>query len=1080
MKQLLRTAFCLLLGSALFACGPTKEPLTRQTLEAGFVTPPDSIQTSVYWYWMSNNLSKEGVVKDLQAMKKAGINRAFIGNIKDGRIPDGPVKVFSDEWWDILYTALKTAGELGIDIGIFNSPGWSQSGGPWVKPEQAMRYLASSETHVTGPQRLVAKLPQPNELFQDVKVIAYPAPKDAGVKMAARIVSQPQVAGIGNLTDGDATTSVVLPAAGSLTIDLTPPEPFTARALIVRPTIKPLEAACSLQVKEGDGYRTVSDFKIDRRSSESLTVGFDRAAPVVISIPATTASDFRLIVQNTGQESALNEIELSAAPRVERYSEKTLAKMYPAPLPYWQEYQWAAQPAVEDSALLISPASVVDISQYLASDGTLTWNVPEGEWVILRTGMTPTGTTNSPAPPEATGYETDKMSRPHIEAHFDNFIGQILERIPAKDRKAFKVVVEDSYETGGQNFTDDFLESFRKRYGYDPLPYLPAYYGYVVESPEASDRFLWDVRRLVADRVAYDYVAGLREKSHKYGLTTWLENYGHWGFPGEFLQYGGQSDEIGGEFWAEGDLGNIENRAAISCGHIYGKNKISAESFTSFQHEFERHPAVFKYRGDRFAAEGINNNLLHVCISQPYDSLPGINAWFGIEFNRGNTWFSQMDLFTTYLKRCNYMLQQGLNIADAAYFIGDDTPKMAGVLDPMIPAGYQYDFINAEVIERDMKVVDGLLTLPHGTQYRILVLPKLETMRPELLKKIKQLVADGGVVLGPPPTHSPSLQNQPAADAAVTEMAAELWGDVDGVKVKSAKYGKGMILNGLTMQEAFGLIECAPDCQLPEGVPVLYGHRQAGDIDIYFITNQSDKPLQVAPVFRVGGKQPELWLPTTGTTRKLPDFTQQEGTTTVPLNLDSYESVFVVFAEPVKAGKSPKVGSVTNYPSPALLTEISGPWNVSFDQKMRGPVNPVVMPRLQPWNEMPNDSVKYYSGTAVYTTGFDLVKLPANERILLDLGKLSAMGKVYVNGQYAGGVWTTPYELDITQWVKEGRNDLRVEVVNTWVNRLIGDSRLPASQRRTWTVVNPWRPDSPLQTSGLLGPVRVTAVAYEQ
>lgn len=351
-------------------------------------------------------------------------------------------------------------------------------------------------------------------------MIAYPAPKDAGVKMAARIVSQPQVAGIGNLTDGDATTSVVLPAAGTLTIDLTPPEPFTARALIVRPTIKPLEAACSLQVKEGDGYRTVSDFKIDRRSSESLTVGFDRAAPVVISIPATTASDFRLIVQNTGQESALNEIELSAAPRVERYSEKTLAKMYPAPLPYWQEYQWAAQPAVEDSALLISPASVVDISQYLASDGTLTWNVPEGEWVILRTGMTPTGTTNSPAPPEATGYETDKMSRPHIEAHFDNFIGQILERIPAKDRKAFKVVVEDSYETGGQNFTDDFLESFRKRYGYDPLPYLPAYYGYVVESPEASDRFLWDVRRLVADRVAYDYVAGLREKSHKYGLTT--------------------------------------------------------------------------------------------------------------------------------------------------------------------------------------------------------------------------------------------------------------------------------------------------------------------------------------------------------------------------------------------------------------------------------------------------------------------------------------------------------------------------------------------------------------------------------
>ena len=206
------------------------------------------------------------------------------------------------------------------------------------------------------------------------------------------------------------------------------------------------------------------------------------------------------------------------------------------------------------------------------------------------------------------------MSKKHIEAHFEAFLGEIYRRIPAEDRKCWKVVVEDSYETGGQNFTDGFLEDFKARYGYDPVPFLPVYAGTVVQSEEISDRFLWDMRRLVADKIAYDYVAGLRDVSHKYGLTTWLENYGHWGFPGEFLQYGGQSDEIGGEFWSEGSLGDIENRAASSCGHIYGKNKISAESFTAGGGGYHRYPAMMKQRGDRFFTEGINNTMMHLYI----------------------------------------------------------------------------------------------------------------------------------------------------------------------------------------------------------------------------------------------------------------------------------------------------------------------------------------------------------------------------------------------------------------------------------------------------------------------------------
>ena len=268
---------------------------------------------------------------------------------------------------------------------------------------------------------------------------------------------------------------------------------------------------------------------------------------------------------------------------------------------------------------------------------------------------------------------------------------------------------------------------------------------------------------------------------------------------------------------------------------------------------------------------------MHVYISQPYDEKnPGMNAWFGNEFNRKNTWFSQMDVYTEYLKRTNYMLQQGLNVADVAYFIGEDAPKMTGITDPALPVGYQFDYMNAEVIEKFMTVKDGLITLPHGTQYRILVLPKLETMRPELLAKIKQLVYDGAVVLGPAPKRSPSLQNQPEADLQIQKLAADLWGEVDGVKIKSRKFGKGTVMNGASMEEAFALINCLPDCKLPEDRSVHYGHRTSGNGDIYFVTNQTGETKLISPEFRTSGKQPELWEATTGYMRKLPAYEQKK------------------------------------------------------------------------------------------------------------------------------------------------------------------------------------------------------------
>lgn len=1070
----------LMLIAAVFLTGCRSDAGTvaSSMLERGFVAPPDSVKISTYWYWISGNVSKEGVAEDLRSMKAAGIDRAYIGNIGHDDVPYGPVELMSEPWWEILHTALKTATELDMEIGIFNSPGWSQSGGPWVKPEESMRYLCSSQVRVEGPSKFSGRLPKPEGMIQDVRVIAYLVPKNDGVLLngaSGTVRSVPALPGIGRLADGDTLTSVRLPV-GKTAIVFESPELFTARSITVRPEHRPIVANAVLEALDGSDYRPVAEFDISR-FNEMPNVGFDVYAPVTISFPATSSRAFRLSVDNAGGPAALREVELSAAARVERYSEKSLAKMHQTPLPYWEDYLWPAPAETDDPSLAVDPAAVRDITEFVSGDGMLTWDVPAGEWAILRTGMASTGVTNSPAAPEATGLEIDKMNREHVRTHFDAFIGKILERIPEADRRSFKVVVQDSYETGGQNFTDDFIARFEKCYGYDPVPFLPVFEGVVVGSAETSDRFLWDVRRMVADAVSYEYVGGMREVCHEHGLTTWLENYGHWGFPGEFLQYGGQSDDVAGEFWSEGELGDIENRAASSCAHIYGKSRVYAESFTCAGAAFSRYPANMKQRCDRFFAEGINSTLLTLFISQLDDGrLPGVNAAYGNEFNRNNTWYPQLNTFIEYLRRCNFMLQQGLNIADVAYFVGEDAPKMTGVADPALPAGYQFDYINGEVLRDRASVRDGLLTLPHGTQYRLLVLPELETMRPELLTKIARLVRDGAVVLGPCPDRSPSLQGQPGADLLVRALASEMWAEVDGVTRKSRRYGKGAVLSGMSMEEALAYVDCPPDLKT-DCRDIVYGHRRVGETDIYFVANQSARPVAFEAGFRVRGLRPELWLPVSGAMRPLPEFTVSDRSVSVPLKLEPYESAFVVFREPAQASDASRGG--VNYPEPVPVVEITAPWTVAFDAARRGPGESVTMDSLTDWALSDDDRIRFYSGTASYKNRFNWQAADPSRRLLLDLGCVAAMARVRLNGRDVGGVWTYPYRLDVTDFVKEGGNDLEIGVVNTWVNRLIGDSALPAGERPTWSPHNPWTPSSPLQTSGLLGPVRIESVCYQ-
>ena len=1043
-------SLCILVCLGLLSCNKTETSANHPSfasIEQGFRSIPDSVQTGVYWYWISDNISKEGVARDLEAMKVAGINRAFIGNIGIDGIPYGDYKLLSSEWWEVLHAALKKATELNIEIGIFNSPGWSQSGGPWVKSSQAMRYLASSDTIVAGPGRMQLTLPSVGKDEQDVCVIAYPALDKPVAEKSWAI----------NKKSGQSSSSV-------LVFD----KEATVRTLIYRVNT-PFKTTAKLWVKKGGKEELLRQFVIDR-SNPALNVGFVPYAPVVISLPETSASQFRLEMSEEGE--AAGNVTLTSSPMMERYPEKSLAKMFQTPLPMWDDYLWEKQPAVSDASLMVSPDAIKNVTEF-SKNGVLDWEVPEGKWVIRRMAMMPSGVTNSPAAPEATGPEIDKMSKKHVAFHFDAFIGDILKRIPEVDRKTFKVVVQDSYETGGQNWTDDMISVFKERYGYDPVPYLPVLEGTVVGNPDISDRFLWDLRRLIADRVSYDYVGGLRDVCHQHGLTTWLENYGHWGFPGEFLQYGGQSDEIAGEFWSEGSLGDIENRAASSCGHIYGKRRVWAESFTSGGPAFGRYPYQMKQRGDRFFTEGINSSLLHVYIHQPFeDREPGLDAWFGNEFNRKNTWFSQMDVFTGYLKRCNFMLQRGDYVADVAYFIGEDAPKMTGICTPELPAGYSFDYINGEVLLQRASVEDGRIVLPSGMKYRLLVLPQLETMRPEILQKIKELLQAGACVIGPAPKYSPSLSDYPAADRKVQALASELWGDqTESVRT----IGKGrLFMPATSLQPVLEALNVKPDMRVNSGTPVLFIHRATDEGDIYFISNQSENPVDINPSFRVAGKLPELWNPLTAEIRLLPEFTCADGVTTVPVRLEGFESSFIIFR---KKG-TPAKTTARNYPVKEVLATVTSPWQVDFEKGKRGPEEAVTFPALQDWTESTDPSIRYFSGKAIYTNRITLDKLP-QKALYLDLGKVMVMAKVKINGQYVGGVWTTPYRLPVGDFLRKGENLIEVEVVNNWRNRLIGDASLPEKERGTWTNVNPWNADSPLQSSGLIGPVEIQAYSYE-
>ncbi len=1024
------TSIRFLFLSVFFVLTLSIDLRASDSMEEAFLNPPAATQPRCYWYWMKGNISKEGITKDLEAMKRVGIGEAYIGVIEGGK-----VSALSEEWWQMIEHAVREATRIGVDIGLFNCPGWSQSGGPWIKPQQSMRFIVLSEQRFKGPQKLNILLPPDPRAVQDLAVIAFPAPaKDNSTAMTqgAKLVQSSKV------------------------FSWALPKPFKARSLVIQPK-KPITGTALLEVSE-DGvlYRTVKKFPIERKNM-GPGVGPVPLAPFYFSFPPTTAPFFRLTFSS---ECDLVELVLSEAPRLESLAEKSLIKLFEDPQPPFDYYRWAPQVEAESKAFAIDPEKVVNLSSKMNADGVLTWDLPEGEWVILRTGLAPTGTQNSPAPVEATGPEVDKMSRSALKVHFDSYVGKLLARMPEKDRKSWKHVIADSYEQGAQNWTDELQVDFKKRYGYDPLLFLPVMTGRIVGSALQSDRFLWDLRRLIADRISEDYVGGLSDFCKANGLKMWLENYGHWGFPGEFLQYGGKCDEISGEFWEAGDLGLVELRPASSAAHIYGKNQVFAEAWTGGP-PFRSTPWSLKKRGDWALCNGINQFVLHVYIHQPWeDRLPGMNAWFGTEFNRHNTWFEASKSWIDYLRRCTVLLQQGKSVADVAYFIGEDAPRAFGLCNPALPDGYDFDYINAEVLLNYAKVKNKSLVLESGASYKMLVLPAQDTMTPEMLKKISEFAKAGLTVCGPRPVRSPSLKNYPDCDQKVKSLAAELWDK--GAIVPSEDLKSLLIKRSQT----------PPDLDGVNFKEILFTHRRTEDADIYFLSNQTDLPMNLNPTFRVIGRIPELWHPDSGEREPVESYQIGAENTRLSLQLDPRGSLFVVFRGKATSDKTLVTKEKIERPASESIL-VKGPWQVTFPGKSKA----VPFASLISWTTHPDAAVKYFSGTATYRTTFEAPMGLGKEPRVLDLGGVENLAQVTLNGHSFRWLWKPPFQLNIAEFLKPGVNELEVQVVNTWHNRLVGQNESPGSftgsgQFKPWTSEEN-KLKGPLIPAGLMGPVLI-------
>jgi hypothetical protein len=562
-----------------------------------------------------------------------------------------------------------------------------------------------------------------------------------------------------------------------------------------------------------------------------------------------------------------------------------------------------------------------------------------------------------------------------------------------------------------------------------------------------------------------NFSGAIQQKARQHGLTLWHEPYAGHGFPGECLLLGKYTDMPAGEFWLKKTPGAEfpQCRAGSSVANIYGQNIVSVEAFTSAGTLYKALPRDLKTHGDWALAQGLNHFTLHVYVHQPEDRKPGINTWYGTEFNRNNNWFQNAKTYVDYLRRSCALLQNGRRQTDIAFYIGDEVPCDYPALYYTLPRGMDLDFLNYDVLINRATVSQGRLVLPSGASYRLLVLPKNSTMRPELLQKLETLVKAGLIVYGTRPLKSPSLKTFPECDSQVRDIASRLWGNIDGKNIVSNRCGNGWVFCGPELADVIPQVDLTPDVGMPDGF--VYTHRKAAGGDIYWVANQKDEPRTADLSFRTAGKQPELWDALTGEMRSLHQYVVENGRTTVSLQFPPSAAYFLVFRKESLPGKA----SAKNFPAYGTAQTISGNWNVTFASSVNPPFRRT-LERLADWTSFGDKEIKYFCGKATYTINFNFNgKLPG--AWFINLGQVESLAKIRLNGKEVTTLWCYPYRANVSDYLVKGENELEIDMVNQWWNQLIGDEQPGAIRNTTVSARLFWKASDPLVPSGLMGPV---------
>ncbi len=1128
MNKCLKYFLLLLVLSGLFRVAQAQTKATTfSSLEKDFLHPPAEAKPWVFWYWMQAAVSKEGITADLESMKAIGLGGAYLMPIKDTATPalyKPATRQLSPEWWDKLRFAMQEAQRLGLQLAMHVSDGFALAGGPWIKPEMSMQKLVWSQLHVKGGAQTNLSLPQPetNEgYYKDIAVYAYPEPQSRWITTSTVhpviTTSKPGVAADFLIKTNSRES---FKSDSACWIQYAFAQPFTCRSIIIRTNGNNYQSHRLIVEASDDGIH----FHLVKRLQPPRHGWQDTDADVTHSIPSTTAKYFRFTYDKKGSEPGSEDldaakwkpalkiagIELSTQPLINQYEGKNGE--------VWRVGKRSTAEDLPDS-LCIPAKQLINITTYCIN-GKLNWNAPNGNWTIIRIGHTSTGHRNETAG-EGRGLECDKFNVVAVKTQFDNWFGKTFDVLGEDAKKVLKLFHVDSWECGSQNWSSVFPAEFKKRRGYDLLPYLPVMTGIPVNNAAFSEKVLYDVRQTIAELVNDVFFETLAKLSKEKGCLFSAESVAPTMLSDGMLHYS-KVDYPMGEFWLKSPTHDKPNDMldAISGGHIYGKQIIQSESFTTLRMSWDEHPGMLKPVGDRNLALGINRLVFHVFTHNPWmDRKPGMTLdGIGLYFQRNQTWFQQSKAWMEYIQRCQALLQKGQPVVDIAVFTGEELPRRSLLPDRLVPTlpgifgkdrvaaeakrlansgeplrtipdgvvhsanmadpenwvnplnGYAYDSFNPDALLRLATVKDERIVFGEGTSYALLVFPAAHPMMPDnimstaVAEKIIQLVKDGATIL----MDIASIKNADARKLLATlQQQKQTLGSKTSERLTVWKYGKGRLIQTPYESASFVALNIDRDIET-NASKVAYTHRKTEEGDLYFIANQQNQARELDVSFRVINGYPEIWNPVTGEIQPAKEWGQTKNRTAVHLQLAANESVFVVFRSPSNFNYANAWKKITSFGA-----SITRHWEVLFDQRYGGPKEEVHFDSLTDWSKHNDARIKYYSGTAIYRNTFTVTNRIQKEKCWLNIGEVNNIASVKVNGVDCGTIWTAPFRIDISKAIKTGDNTLEIQVTNTWANRLIGDHALPEKERITHTIA-PYRLEGkPLLKAGLMGSVRI-------